>query len=144
MDDLKCNFCDRARRVVRKLISGPRVFICDGCVRSFIELATTGMPTPREPPVAVALVEGGAGAARSARSCSFCGKQPHETRFSYHRQNKHDESDKNDDTVHKLVVCNECIGLCVDILAEDVGGEWKERVDTWPSVAPAQYPKPPA
>jgi ATP-dependent protease Clp ATPase subunit len=135
MDELNCNFCDRARRAVRKLISGPRVFICDACVRSFIELATTGMPTPREPPVAVALVEGGPGATRSARPCSFCGKEPQETRFSYLR---------NDDPAAKLVVCNECIGLCVDILAEDVGGEWKERVDTWPSVAPSQYPKPPA
>jgi ATP-dependent protease Clp ATPase subunit len=135
MDDLKCNFCDRTRRAVRKFISGPRVFICDGCVRSFIELATTGTPMARVPPVAVALVEGGANAARAARPCSFCGKQPHETRFSYLR---------NDEPVGKLAVCNECIGLCVDILAEDVGGEWKERVDTWPSVAPAQYPKPPA
>jgi ClpX C4-type zinc finger len=29
--DFHCSFCDRARRDVRKLISGPRVFICDDC-----------------------------------------------------------------------------------------------------------------
>jgi hypothetical protein len=29
--DFHCSFCDRARRDVRKLITGPRVFICDDC-----------------------------------------------------------------------------------------------------------------
>ena len=27
-----CSFCGKRRREVRKLISGPRVFICDECV----------------------------------------------------------------------------------------------------------------
>ena len=31
MDDFHCSFCGRSRREVRKLISGPRVFICDDC-----------------------------------------------------------------------------------------------------------------
>jgi hypothetical protein len=26
-----CSFCDRSRDEVRKLIAGPRVFICDDC-----------------------------------------------------------------------------------------------------------------
>jgi hypothetical protein len=26
-----CSFCDRSHQDVRKLISGPRVFICDDC-----------------------------------------------------------------------------------------------------------------
>src|SRR5436190_11334410 len=32
MDDFHCSFCGKKRREVRKLISGPRVFICDECV----------------------------------------------------------------------------------------------------------------
>jgi ATP-dependent Clp protease ATP-binding subunit ClpX len=32
MDDFQCSFCQKRRREVRKLISGPRVFICDECV----------------------------------------------------------------------------------------------------------------
>ncbi len=32
MDDLSCSFCGKSRREVRKLISGPKVFICDECV----------------------------------------------------------------------------------------------------------------
>jgi hypothetical protein len=30
--DFSCSFCDALRRDVPKLISGPRVFICEGCV----------------------------------------------------------------------------------------------------------------
>src|SRR5437763_16199316 len=32
MDDFHSSFCGKRRREVRKLISGPRVFICDECV----------------------------------------------------------------------------------------------------------------
>ena len=32
MDDFRCSFCAKRRSEVRKLISGPRVFICDECV----------------------------------------------------------------------------------------------------------------
>ena len=32
MDEFHCSFCGKRRREVRKLISGPRVFICDECV----------------------------------------------------------------------------------------------------------------
>ena len=34
MDEFHCSFCGKQRREVRKLISGPRVFICDECVDS--------------------------------------------------------------------------------------------------------------
>lgn len=30
--DLACSFCGKRQREVRKLISGPKVFICDGCI----------------------------------------------------------------------------------------------------------------
>lgn len=32
MGDIQCSFCGKPRREVKKLISGPRVFICDECV----------------------------------------------------------------------------------------------------------------
>jgi ATP-dependent protease Clp ATPase subunit len=49
---LYCSFCGRAQQRVAKLIAGPGVYICDGCVglaRSWPPLAYPG------------------------RSCSFCG-----------------------------------------------------------------------
>ncbi len=30
---LSCSFCGKSQREVRKLIAGPTVYICDGCVR---------------------------------------------------------------------------------------------------------------
>jgi ClpX C4-type zinc finger len=30
--EFQCSFCDASRKDVRKLVSGPRVFICDDCV----------------------------------------------------------------------------------------------------------------
>lgn len=32
LDDFACSFCSKWRREVQKLISGPRVFICDECI----------------------------------------------------------------------------------------------------------------
>jgi ATP-dependent protease Clp ATPase subunit len=49
---LRCSFCGRAQKRCAKLIAGPGVYICDGCVA----LARTW------PPVG-----------HPGRSCSFCG-----------------------------------------------------------------------
>ena len=51
-DLLHCSFCGRAQRQVAKLIAGPGVYICDGCVA----LARTWPPVPYP-----------------GRTCSFCG-----------------------------------------------------------------------
>ena len=52
-DLLRCSFCGRAQRQVAKLIAGPGVYICSGCVA----LARTWPPAPYP-----------------GRTCSFCGK----------------------------------------------------------------------
>ncbi|MDH3785972.1 MAG: hypothetical protein OEV00_11675, partial [Acidobacteriota bacterium] len=31
-EGLKCSFCNKSQRDVRKLIAGPTVYICDECV----------------------------------------------------------------------------------------------------------------
>ena len=31
-DALRCSFCNKSQREVKKLIAGPTVFICDECV----------------------------------------------------------------------------------------------------------------
>ena len=30
--DLRCSFCNKSQQAVEKLIAGPKVYICDGCV----------------------------------------------------------------------------------------------------------------
>jgi ATP-dependent protease Clp ATPase subunit len=51
-DLLRCSFCGRPQRRVPKLIAGPGVYICSGCVA----LARTWPPAPAP-----------------GRTCSFCG-----------------------------------------------------------------------
>jgi ATP-dependent protease Clp ATPase subunit len=51
-DLLTCSFCGRSQQQVKKLIAGPGVYICHGCV----VLARTWPPLPYP-----------------GRTCSFCG-----------------------------------------------------------------------
>jgi ATP-dependent protease Clp ATPase subunit len=49
---LRCSFCGKKQKRVAKLIAGPGVYICDGCVAQ----ARTWAPAPHP-----------------GRTCSFCG-----------------------------------------------------------------------
>ena len=50
---LRCSFCGRAQKKAAKLVAGPGVYICNGCVT----LARSWDPLPHP-----------------GRSCSFCGR----------------------------------------------------------------------
>jgi ATP-dependent protease Clp ATPase subunit len=95
LDDFHCSFCGSRRREVRKLISGPRVFICDGCVVRCREIMG---PTPYP--------DGELTVQERERQCSFCGKRRHEVHAMV-----------NAPTV---LLCNERLDLCEDILAHEV------------------------
>ncbi|HYC90716.1 MAG TPA: ClpX C4-type zinc finger protein [Thermoanaerobaculia bacterium] len=59
-DVLRCSFCNKSQRDVKKLIAGPTVYICDECVEICVEiLAEDGIPLHKliETPVPEALVE---------------------------------------------------------------------------------------
>ena len=57
-DALRCSFCNKSQREVKKLIAGPNVFICDECVdicldiiaedRMLEQQAETSLPRPQE------------------------------------------------------------------------------------------------
>ncbi len=118
MDDFFCSFCGKRKHEVRKLISGPRVFICNECVALCREII--GPPPPvdvsRQPerttadlPAQALPDEEDVTAEKKPpddKHCSFCGKL--------------------DTSVAKLVagptvhICNECVGLCEDIIAEEL------------------------
>ena len=34
---LTCSFCGKAQKEVKKLIAGPTVYICDGCVQACVD-----------------------------------------------------------------------------------------------------------
>jgi hypothetical protein len=94
------------QREVRKLIAGPTVYICDQCIKRCNEIiaeeANRPEPTPETKP---------APPRQHTRSnqllrCSFCGKTQREVR--------------------KLIagptvyICDECIGLCNEIIVEEI------------------------
>jgi len=80
---LRCSFCSKTQAEVRKLIVGPLVYVCDGCVAQ-ISMSMTA---------AAANVE-----------CSFCGNSGLRT---FEGQGG--------------AICEECIGLCKEIISADVG-----------------------
>ena len=89
-ESLQCSFCGKPSAEVRKLIAGPKVFICDGCVAAGHELQDVASPDDK---------------GLRNLCCSFCGKPRHEVRKLVFGP-----------TVY---VCDECLGLCDDILAEE-------------------------
>jgi len=45
-DLLKCSFCGKSQKQVKKLIAGPGVYICDECIDLFNEIITRRGITP--------------------------------------------------------------------------------------------------
>ena len=86
----RCSFCGRSAKEVKKLIGGPPpLFICDACVAKHSDLAE------REE----------ASIATFPRDCSFCGTTRRKVRAIVGDE--------------KVSICNDCLGLCRDILAEE-------------------------
>jgi hypothetical protein len=110
--DLSCSFCGKHQREVRKLIAGPTVYICDECIKLCNQIlgeeAKRAEAAP-EPKPAPSQGEGSAKRSDLMLCCSFCGKHQREVR--------------------KLIagptvyICDECIGLCNDIIAEEIDRE---------------------
>src|SRR5216110_2091103 len=47
-DLLKCSFCGKSQKQVKKLIAGPGVYICDECIDLCNEIIEEELPKPRE------------------------------------------------------------------------------------------------
>ena len=108
---LICSFCGKTQREVRKLIAGPRVYICDGCIKRCNQVfaeelgrRAAGLPGSSEKAARTdGLIRGAAN--EEEAPCSFCGKTQTDSRAVAIGAAAH--------------ICSECIGLCKDIIAED-------------------------
>jgi hypothetical protein len=67
---MTCSFCDRSQAAVRKIIAGPGVRICDGCVDLGLEALDRGMASK---PGLTRLVA--TEPTESKARCNFCGKR---------------------------------------------------------------------
>lgn len=107
-NELRCSFCGNYQSVVKKLIAGPGVNICDECV----ELVQEILDEEQKEPVPEFIAEQekldnskDSKDSKDLRSkCSFCGKSAAQ--------------------VMRLIsgagvfICNECVELCQEIVAE--------------------------
>jgi len=121
-DEFSCSFCGKRKGEVRKLVSGPRVFICNECVVLCRDILGPRPPAPPEedddsgrrtieemPSLPASDDEDVTTERRPPddRHCSFCGR------------------DKT--AVERLIngptvfICNECVELCEEIVASDDG-----------------------
>jgi ClpX C4-type zinc finger len=99
---LSCSFCGKNQKQIKKLIAGPSVYICNECVhRVHAVLAATGK-TIGTPIATIGQVSD----ADRAERCSFCGKRRHQVAALA-------------STGH-VQICNECIGLCDEIISEEL------------------------
>jgi ClpX C4-type zinc finger protein len=107
---LACSFCGKQQHQVSKLIAGPGVYICDGCAGLARSAISSGDAVRTE----VGLINAVSEQDKRMR-CNFCGKQR--------------------DQVPGLAVilaiiagksslaaiCPECLDLCDEIIAEEIG-----------------------
>jgi hypothetical protein len=99
---LSCSFCGKHQKQIKKLIAGPRMYICNECIdRVHAVLAATGKTTSTP----IATIAQVSDTDRGGR-CSFCGKRRHQVAAMA-------------STGHAKI-CNECIELCDEIIAEEL------------------------
>lgn len=118
MDDLFCSFCGKRRGEVKKLVSGPRVFICNECVARCREVIGPRPPATDEPdPLARTTMEDILAQLPvddedvtvekrppDDQHCSFCGKPKHKVSHLV--------------SGPAVYICNECVELCEDVATD--------------------------
>ena len=98
---LKCSFCGKLQKQVRKLIAGPGVYICNECIEKAERVIATGEATAT-PLSAMTSVGEDMDALRV--KCSFCGKRRHQVSGAA--------------AAARLAICTECLALCHEIITE--------------------------
>jgi ClpX C4-type zinc finger len=110
-DLLACTFCGRTQREVRKLIAGPGVYICDGCVELAEDVASTGTAAGTPLGAVHAVLEQD----RQER-CTFCGKSRDQVTGLAAMA-----ADPAGEGSGSAAICTECISLCTELIIEELG-----------------------
>jgi ATP-dependent protease Clp ATPase subunit len=100
---LSCSFCGKNQKQVKKLIAGPSVYICDGCMRRTRAVIAEPGRTASTPTATIERVH----AETLSAQCSFCGK---------HRYQVAAMASAGD-----ARICDECLELCDEIVSEELG-----------------------
>jgi hypothetical protein len=108
---LACTFCGKTQNMVRKLIAGPGVYICDPCIALAGRVLGSGQAAATELGTMAA-----APAPATHLKCSFCGKN---------RRQADGLATVAAVTVERsgetAAICSQCLELCDEIIAEELG-----------------------
>jgi hypothetical protein len=108
---LSCTFCGKTQNQVRKLIAGPGVYICDGCIALAASVIRSGH-TARTVLGAIDAVPG----EQTGVQCSFCGKDRGQIdRVAFMPEVTVER------TSASPAICAECLALCSEIIIEELG-----------------------
>lgn len=111
--DMHCSFCGKGHPPASKLIAGPGVAICDGCVGLADRVIASGEPSAT-PLSSITAIDDDA----MAPKCSFCGKRRDQVAGMAGGA--------------EAIICAECLSLCQEIIAEEL-----------PEPPPPNEPSPP-
>ena len=100
---LKCSFCGKHQKQIRKLIAGPGVYICNECIEKADRVVATGeaAATPLS-----AMTSAGEDNDAGPVKCSFCGKRRHQVSGLA--------------VADRVAICTECLALCHEIITEEL------------------------
>jgi hypothetical protein len=107
---LVCTFCGRHQAQVRKLIAGPGVYICDGCIDLARGVISSGEPAATELGQLNAVPE-----PQTRARCSFCGKYRHQVPAMAGIP-----AEATGKTTELAAICIECLALCDEIITEEL------------------------
>ena len=108
---LHCTFCGKGQKQVQKLIAGPSVYICNGCVGLAKGVIGSGAP------VSTRIAELAAGPEQEPRAqCSFCGKRRDQVAGLV-------VSSVQTERKAPATTCTECLDLCTEIITEELADE---------------------
>lgn len=102
--EVRCSFCGEPKTEERKVVAGPTVYICKECIVLALRIVADALEKTIDGP-------SGADDASSLKSapapcCDFCGKTQKEVRRLVAGPG--------------VYICDECLGLCADIVAVEV------------------------
>ena len=119
---LSCTFCGKPQKKVRKLIAGPGVFICGDCVTLAKHVIADGTTaTTERGPIHVVPEQ------QSRARCNFCGKERHQVAGQAgipvpEKTTGKPTGKPTGATSGHAIICDECLDLCAEIVAEDLEG----------------------
>ncbi len=129
IDPRHCSFCDRSQADVRKIIAGPGVMICDGCVSLALEALDSGAAAT---PGLTRLVA--TDPSEPKARCNFCGKRRDQVgglaaapdrrivpvKYGGSRAVAARRAGRRGGRGTPPRICAECLDLCGEILSEEL------------------------